>query len=87
MNMPEALPETVVSRVLLVEDDAKLADLIQTYLKDYDIQVIKEARGDRALDQVHKRQPDLVVLDVMLPGKNGSMCARKCAPRGLACRS
>ncbi len=58
-------------RVLLVEDEPRLGALICEYLKGNGYQVGLEARGDRAVDRILAEQPDLVLLDVMLPGLDG----------------
>jgi len=59
------------TRILLVEDDERLADLTAEYLRKNDFEVAIEARGDTAEARILKEDPDLVILDVMLPGKDG----------------
>jgi two-component system OmpR family response regulator/two-component system response regulator RstA len=59
------------TRILLVEDDERLADLTAEYLRKNDFEVATEARGDTAEARILKDDPDLVILDVMLPGKDG----------------
>jgi DNA-binding response OmpR family regulator len=58
-------------RVLIVEDDADIAALIAHYLEKagYATDVVPE--GGRALSQARESQPDLVILDLMLPGLSG----------------
>lgn len=58
-------------RVLLVEDDARLAALIREYLEQQGFTVMLEARGDRATARILGERPDVVVLDLMLPGCDG----------------
>lgn len=58
-------------RILLVEDDARLAELTAEYLTKNDMTVSIEPRGDTAEARILAEQPDLVMLDVMLPGKDG----------------
>ena len=61
--------------VLLVEDDVELAELIQDYLNNYEFNVSIEHNGAIAVDKIYQQQPDLVILDLMLPGKDGiSIC-------------
>ncbi|MBP6344411.1 response regulator [Neisseriaceae bacterium CLB008] len=63
--------------VLLVEDDVRLASLMAEYLSTYEFKVSIVDRGDRALSHFQTLQPDLVVLDLMLPGLDGMLvCAQ-----------
>lgn len=59
------------TRILLVEDDDRLAKLTAEYLKKNDFEVTIEARGDTAEPRILRDDPDLVILDIMLPGKDG----------------
>jgi two-component system alkaline phosphatase synthesis response regulator PhoP len=60
-----------MARILVVEDDRDIADLIARYLQKagWEPQVV--ASGDAALAQARQSLPDLIVLDVMLPGVSG----------------
>jgi two-component system, OmpR family, response regulator ParR len=61
--------------ILLIEDDARLAELTATYLGQNGLRVSVEARGDRALERFAQERPRLVLLDLLLPGKDGlSIC-------------
>jgi DNA-binding response OmpR family regulator len=57
--------------IFLVEDDAALASLVTDYLDLQGFKVSVEERGDTATARILAEQPDLVILDIMLPGKNG----------------
>ena len=63
--------DTRLAHITLVEDDDALAELVSDYLTMQGYQVSVVARGDIALDAISQQQPDLVILDIMLPGKNG----------------
>jgi DNA-binding response OmpR family regulator len=61
--------------ILLVEDDARLAELTSTYLGQNGLRVSVEGRGDRALQRFAQERPRLVLLDLQLPGMDGlSIC-------------
>lgn len=61
--------------ILLVEDDIRLADLVSEYLDAQDFTINVEYRGDTAVERIIREQPDMVILDLMLPGKDGlSVC-------------
>ncbi|HDS1733050.1 MULTISPECIES: response regulator transcription factor [Pseudomonas] len=62
--------------ILLVEDDSALAELIASYLQRNDFLVRVIARGDQVLDAFRQQKPDLVVLDLMLPGLDGLQVCR-----------
>ena len=64
-------------RVLLVEDDARLSQLVCEYLNNYEFKVEVETRGDTALERFKSLQPDAVVLDLMLPGLDGMVVCRQ----------
>ena len=57
--------------VFLVEDDESLANLVKDYLQLQGYQVSLESRGDLATQRILQEKPDVVILDIMLPGKNG----------------
>jgi DNA-binding response OmpR family regulator len=57
--------------ILLIEDDASLAEWIRDYLTSHDYRVSLVNRGDIAVASIQQLHPDLVILDVMLPSKNG----------------
>ncbi|MEO5933744.1 MAG: response regulator [Duganella sp.] len=66
-----------MQRVMLVEDDARLAALVGEYLGEFDYAVDVVGRGDRALERFNATQPDLVILDLTLPGTDGMVVCRQ----------
>src|SRR5262245_46432520 len=58
-------------RVLLVEDDEKLGRLTAKYLESHGVAVTLAPDGNDAVAQAGKGQFDVVLLDLMLPGKDG----------------
>ncbi|MGF6395379.1 response regulator [Pseudomonas plecoglossicida] len=64
-------------RILIVEDDQRLAELTAEYLQANGFDVAVESDGARAARRIVDSQPDLVILDLMLPGEDGlSICRR-----------
>jgi two-component system phosphate regulon response regulator OmpR len=61
----------VGKKVLLVDDDGKLRKLLVEYLEGYDFQVATLADGESVLRTIKKEEPEIVILDVMLPGRDG----------------
>ncbi|MBU1099308.1 MAG: response regulator transcription factor [Bacteroidetes bacterium] len=58
-------------KILVIDDDKKLCGLLQDYLSKFDYKVITSTNPENGLDLVAKESPDLVILDVMMPGKDG----------------
>jgi two-component system response regulator RstA len=67
-------------RILIVEDDERLADLTKEYLESNGLVVSIEPNGSHAVDRIINERPDLVVLDLMLPGEDGLSICRKVRP-------
>ena len=62
--------------VLVVDDEEKIVDVVSAYLKNAGYAVLKAYDGEEALRLFELHAPDLVILDLMLPGKNGEeVCA------------
>ena len=66
--------------VLLVEDDRELAELTRDFLQSEGFEVWHEAEGKAARDRILASPPDLVILDIMLPGMNGYTVCRNVRP-------
>jgi len=64
-------------RVLVVDDDPTVSDVVRRYLDRADFEVTLAADGQGALDAVAAHRPDLVVLDLMLPGIDGLEVCRR----------
>lgn len=64
-------------KVLVVDDEVEIADLVELYLKNEGFEVRKFYRGKDALDCVRSEPLDLAILDVMLPDMDGfTLCAK-----------
>ena len=61
----------MTNHILLVEDDRRLAELVKDYLENNEFIVTIEGNGNRVLRQCQQLNPTLVILDLMLPGKDG----------------
>lgn len=57
--------------ILIVEDEDKIADLLRDYLLQYGYRTARLARGDEVVAWLQTHATDLVLLDLMLPGRNG----------------
>jgi len=56
---------------MLIEDDLRLSALVRTYLQSNGFEVSVEERGDRVVERVQREHPDIIILDLGLPGQDG----------------
>ncbi|HAS3566531.1 TPA: response regulator transcription factor CarR [Vibrio cholerae] len=61
----------------IIEDDTKLREMLAEYMTNQGFQVTTFATGETAPEQILLNQPDLVLLDLMLPGENGLTICRQ----------
>ncbi|MBF2001887.1 MAG: response regulator [Synechococcales cyanobacterium C42_A2020_086] len=66
-----------MSTVLLVEDSLTEAELLSTYLRQAGLTVVNVKSGEEAQEKLHLHKPDLIVLDVILPGQSGFELCRE----------
>ena len=71
-----ASPAMATGRILLVEDEPDIAEVLQYNLAKEGFEVEVESRGDTAFDRIRGDLPDLLILDLMLPGIDGLELAR-----------
>ena len=65
-------------RILVVEDDEAIRGLVTEVLRDDGYEVSEAANGAEALDYVGGHQPDLIVLDLMMPVMDGWTFVEEC---------
>lgn len=79
-NKQTDITKTTISnmkKVLVVEDDRDIVDLLSIHLKDMDCELDKAYEGNVGLDMALAGEYDLIILDVMLPGKDGLEICRQ----------
>jgi DNA-binding response OmpR family regulator len=70
-----------VIRIVYVEDDERLARLTTQYLTSHGLEVTQVTRGDDAVAEIVRARPDVVLLDLMLPGLDGMEVCRQVRQR------
>jgi two-component system, OmpR family, alkaline phosphatase synthesis response regulator PhoP len=58
-------------KILIADDEPDILEIIQYNLQTEGYEIITAKNGNEAIDQAKKYQPDLIILDIMMPGKNG----------------
>ncbi len=74
------IPSITYHTLLLVEDDKRLAAVVVEYLEKQGLKVEVEFRGDTAIERIITLKPDLVILDLMLPGLDGLEVCKQVRP-------
>ncbi len=64
-------------QILIIDDDRKLCKLLESYLSQHNYKVMMAHDGEDGLRAIKRQVPDLVILDVMLPGKDGFQICRE----------
>jgi len=60
-----------VKKILIADDEPDILEIIQYNLQNEGYEVITAKNGNEAIDQAKRSNPDLIILDIMMPGKNG----------------
>ena len=66
-----------MAKVLLIDDDKKHAELLKNYLKQFGIALECAGDADEGMRKLSRTDPDLLLLDIMLPGRDGFDICRK----------
>lgn len=69
-----------MANILVVEDEAAIADLISMNLRLVGHSAFQVNNGDEVMNHITEHKPDLIILDVMLPGKNGFELMKEIEP-------
>lgn len=64
-------------KILVVDDEDDVRLFLQDFLSERDLQVMSASSGEEALEIVDKERPDIVLLDLMMPGIDGLECLER----------
>ncbi len=76
-DLMKIVEETKKLKVMVLEDDKETNDLMCTTLKNFFAEVYSALDGDTALELYEKYQPDIIFVDIILPGRSGLEIARE----------
>lgn len=71
------MPEKQKAVILVADDDPEILSLLSIRLSRVGYEVIEAVDGEQTLEKIRDHFPDIVVLDVMMPGKNGWEVAKE----------
>ncbi len=64
-------------KILVIEDDDQVRRLLRQILEDQDYEVVEARDGDEGISQYRQEQPDLLISDLVMPGKDGLMAIQE----------
>jgi len=67
----------MTKKILIIDDETKIVEICQDYLKAAGFSVVTSLDGEGGLEKARKEKPDLILLDLMLPGIDGLDICRK----------
>src|SRR5438445_10105452 len=78
-SSPSANNETFLpqSTVLIVDDNPQNIELLQAFLESLPVKIVTAVDGQDALEKVQQHNPDLILLDIMMPRMSGFQVCRK----------
>jgi DNA-binding response OmpR family regulator len=59
------------AKVLVIDDEPEITEIVQTFLSEAGYQVLVENASKNAVEKAHRFKPDVILLDIMMPGVDG----------------
>lgn len=72
----EKRPDSNMKRILIVEDEVELADLLSRLLRNAGYEVLTAFDGQEGLNRAHEAKPNLIIADIMMPVLDGRQMTR-----------
>jgi len=64
-------------KVLIVDDESSMVSVLQRHVSNAGYEFVSASNGQEALEKIEKEEPDLVLLDLVMPGMNGFETCRR----------
>ncbi len=77
------MAEEQTRKILIIDDDVTALDIVDFLFEDRGFEVVRRADGISALECVEEEDPDIILIDLMMPRMNGQECVRQIRDRGL----
>ena len=72
MDQPKGLP-----KILIADDNPQNVELLQAFLESLPVKIVTASDGQEALEKVEEHNPDLILLDIMMPRMSGFQVCRR----------
>lgn len=67
----------MVRKLLIIDDEAEICEFLKSFFEDRDFKVLTGRSGEEAIEKVATFQPDIVLLDIQMPGLDGLKALKK----------
>ena len=86
INQEKLIPDLKGIHVIVAEDDQTSFYLIKEYLSETNAKVEQAQDGNKLMSMLEERVPDLILLDINMPGKNGYECLKEIREKAYSCK-
>ena len=69
-------------KILIIDDERPIRETLEMFLREKGYEVVTSEDGERGLEAVHRERPEIVILDIRLPGMDGLEVLRKIKEKG-----
>jgi DNA-binding NtrC family response regulator len=66
-----------MKKIMVVDDEETISELLQVFLENQGFQVVVAGSAERALEMLKTEKPEVVMLDILMPGLNGIQCLER----------
>jgi DNA-binding response OmpR family regulator len=70
-------------KILIIDDDLTALDIVDYLFEDNGFEVMRKVDGFSALECVNESMPDIILVDLMMPGMNGQECVQNLRAKGI----
>ncbi len=74
-----------MKKILIVDDDVTALDIVDFLFEDNAFNVVRRPDGLSALECVTEENPDIILIDLMMPKMNGQQCIKQMREKGVSC--